>query len=183
MKVKYLKFVTCAMLLIAVFVILFQLSRENIKVINSSSGRSLPIYSVDTQEKNISLTFDSAWNVDDLDQILDILNRCDVKATFFVTGEWVEKYPDEVKKLVNNGHELGNHGDNHKHMTQLSKEEKIEEMTGCHNKVKDIAGTDMILFRPPYGDYDDEVINEAIEYGYYPIQWDVDTLNAKRKNI
>lgn len=92
-----------------------------------------------------------------------------------MTGSWVEKYPEDVKAIYAAGHDLGNHSENHKNMSQLSNEEKTEEIMSVHQKVKELTGTDMNLFRAPYGDYDDDVIEEAKKNGYYTIQWDVDT--------
>ncbi|MDQ9832013.1 polysaccharide deacetylase family protein, partial [Acinetobacter soli] len=85
------------------------------------------------------------WGNEDTQTILDILASHDVKATFFMTGGWVESYPEDVKKIYEAGHDLGNHSENHKHMTQLSDEEKTKELMTVHNKVKDLTGFDMFL--------------------------------------
>ena len=96
-----------------------------------------------------------------------------------MTGGWVESYPDDVKAIYEAGHDLGNHSQNHKNMSQLSDEEKTQELMSVHEKVKELTGVKMQLFRPPYGDYDDAVVLNARENGYYPIQWDVDSLDWK----
>ena len=93
-----------------------------------------------------------------------------------MTGGWIEKYPDDVKAIAAAGHDLGNHSENHKQMSQLSKEQCIEEIRKPHEKVKELTGVDMILFRPPYGDYNNTLIEAVNESGYHCIQWDVDTL-------
>ena len=156
---------------------------DEISVSNNVGGRELPIYCVDTQERKIALSFDAAWGNEDTEQILDILEKYGVKATFFMTGGWVEEYPEDVKRIYEAGHELGNHSENHRHMSQLSEEEQKEELMQVHDKVKAITGVDMCVFRPPYGDYDDSVVITALECGYYPIQWSVDTLRTKVKKI
>lgn len=138
--------------------------------------RELPIYCVEKDEPVVSLTFDAAWGNEDTEQIMEILKKHDVKVTFFMTGGWVENYPDDVKMIYEQGHDLGNHSENHKNMSQLSNAEKKEELMKVHEKVKALTGYDMFLFRPPYGDYDNDVIKVAMQNGYYPIQWDVDTL-------
>lgn len=97
-----------------------------------------------------------------------------------MTGGWVEKYPEDVKKIQAAGHDLGNHSENHKNMSQLSDGECQEELMKVHNKVKELTGVEMCLFRPPYGDYDNHVITNAKGCGYYSIQWSVDTLVHKR---
>lgn len=96
-----------------------------------------------------------------------------------MTGEWVENYPEDVKKIQEAGHDLGNHSENHKNMSQLSDGDCQQELLKVHEKVKELTGIEMELFRPPYGDYDNEVITNAKECGYYTIQWDVDSLDWK----
>lgn len=145
-------------------------------VSSNVNGRELPIYCVQTDEKKVALSFDAAWGNDDTQKILEILKKHDVNVTFFMTGGWVESYPDDVKAIHEAGHDLGNHSQNHKNMSQISDEEKTQELMSVHEKVKELTGVEMELFRPPYGDYDDAVVLNARENGYYPIQWDVDTL-------
>lgn len=150
-----------------------------VTVSSNVNGRELPIYCVDTEEKKVALSFDAAWGNEDTQKLLDILKKNDVRATFFMTGGWVESYPDDVKAIYEAGHDLGNHSENHKNMSQLSEEEKTSELLSVHEKVKKLTGEDMELFRPPYGDYDDRVILNAKENGYYTIQWSVDSLDWK----
>ncbi len=145
----------------------------------SAGGRELPIYCVQTDKKQVALSFDAAWGNEDTTKIMEILKKHDVHVTFFMTGGWVEEYPDDVKMLYEAGHDLGNHSQNHKNMSQLSEEECRKELQDVHDKVKELTGYDMFLFRPPYGDYDNEVIKTARDMGYYPIQWDVDSLDWK----
>ena len=152
-----------------------------VTVSSNVNGRELPIYCVQTDEKKVALSFDAAWGNEDTRQILDILKKHDVHVTFFMTGGWVEKFPEDVKAIHEAGHDLGNHSENHKNMSQLSEEEKTSELMTVHNKVKELTGVEMDLFRPPYGDYDDAVILNATKNGYYTIQWDVDILDIKVK--
>ena len=114
---------------------------------------------------------------------MEILKNHDIHVTFFMTGEWVENYPEDVRAILAAGHDLGNHSENHKNMSQLSDEEKQEEIMKVHTKVKELTGYDMFLFRPPYGDYDNEVIETVKGCGYYPIQWDVDSLDWQNKGL
>lgn len=148
-------------------------------VSNNVNGRELPIYSVETEKKQVALTFDAAWGNDDVYKILGILNEHDIKVTFFMTGGWVSEYPDEVKAIYEAGHDLGNHSENHKNMSQLSIEQQKNEIMEVHNKVKELTGVDMNLFRAPYGDYNDQLILNAKDCGYYTLQWDVDSLDWK----
>ena len=154
---------------------------ENQEVISNSliQGKELPIYCVETDKPQISISFDAAWGNDDTKDLLATLKKHNVKATFFMTGGWIEKYPDDVKAIAAEGHDLGNHSENHKQMSQLSAEQCKEELMKPHEKVKKLTGKDMILFRPPYGDYNDTLIQVCRENQYYAIQWDVDSLDWK----
>lgn len=142
-------------------------------------GRNLPIYCVETDRPQVALTFDAAWGNEDTRRLSEILAAHEVKVTFFMTGGWVEKYPEDVKHMADLGHELGNHSESHKNMSQLSKAEIGAELQKVHDKVKALTGKEMTLFRAPYGDYDNKVIEIADTMGYYPIQWDVDSLDWK----
>lgn len=143
-------------------------------VSNTVGSRELPIYCVETPEKKVALSFDAAWGNEDTATLLEILKKHNIHVTFFMTGGWVESYPDDVKAILADGHDLGNHSENHKDMTQLSDSEVEEELMKVHNKVKELTGYEMFLFRPPYGAYDNHVVNDAKKAGYYTIQWDVE---------
>lgn len=150
---------------------------------NNVDGRELPIYCVDTQENKVALSFDAAWGAEDTEEILAILKKHNIHVTFFATGGWVESYPEDVKAVLAAGHDLGNHSENHLNMSELSNGEKKEEIMSVHEKVKELTGYEMFLFRPPYGDYDNDVINVARNCGYYAIQWDVDSLDWMNKGV
>lgn len=141
--------------------------------------RLLPIYCVQTDKPQVALTFDAAWGNEDTRAIMDILARYNVKVTFFMTGAWAEKYPEDVKYIAAQGHDLGNHSQNHKNMSRLNEDEIRAEIKAVHDRVKDLTGVEMNLFRPPYGDYDNKVIATADFKGYYPVSWDVDSLDWK----
>lgn len=143
------------------------------------NGRELPIYCVETDANKVALSFDAAWGNEDTAQILEILKKYNVHVTFFMTGGWVESYPDDVKAILAAGHDLGNHSENHKNMSQLSQKEQEQEIMKVHEKVKSLTGYEMFLFRPPYGDYDNTVVKTSYKCGYFPIQWDVDSLDWK----
>ncbi len=149
--------------------------------LNSSTfgDRELPIYCVDTKENKIALSFDAAWGAEDFDRIMEILDKHDIKVTFFMTGGWVEQNPECVKTLVEKGHDLGNHSEHHYDMATISKSQQKEEIQNVHDRVKELTGYEMCLFRPPYGSYNNGLINTTYEMGYYPIQWNVDSLDWK----
>lgn len=178
-KRKWLNRGILAMTLAVALLGSYQYVSGYVRVSNNVNGRELPIYSVETPEKKVALSFDAAWGNEDTKDILSILKKHDVHVTFFMTGGWVENYPEDVKAISKAGHDLGNHSENHKNMSGLTEEEKTQEIMSVHRKVKALTGKEMQLFRPPYGDYDDAVILNAEKNGYYTIQWDVDSLDWK----
>lgn len=143
------------------------------------SQRQLPIYCVQKEEKVAALSFDAGWGNEDTQQLIDILTAHDVRATFFLVGDWVEKYPESVKALSDAGQEIMNHSGTHPHLSQLTTEEIQAEVNGCSEKVEAITGTRPTLFRCPYGEYDDHVIEAVQSLGIKAIQWDVDSLDWK----
>ena len=140
----------------------------------AATTRQLPIYRVQRDQKMLSISFDAAWGNEDTQQLIDILGKYDIKATFFVVGEWVDKYPESVKALHDAGHEVMNHSDDHAHFTKLSKQQMQENISACNDKIEAVTGVRPTLFRPPYGEYDDNVVLATRDLGMEPIQWDVD---------
>ncbi len=145
----------------------------------SGKVKKLPIYCVDTEEKKVALSFDAAWGNEDTGNILKILKKHNVRVTFFMTGEWMGKYPDDVKAILADGHDLGNHSENHKQMSQLTAEQCRTEIQKAHTRIKELTGVEMTLFRPPYGDYNNTLIEVTNELGYHCVQWDIDSLDWK----
>jgi polysaccharide deacetylase family sporulation protein PdaB len=145
----------------------------------SSPARELPIYSVERDNKAASLTFDAAWGNEDTQRLIDILGKYGVKATFFIVGQWAEKYPESVKALHDAGHEIGNHSDDHAHFNPLSAAEIARNISACNEKISAVTGAAPSLFRAPYGEYDNEVISTVKSLGMNTIQWDVDSLDWK----
>ena len=145
----------------------------------ANEERKLPIYCVEKEEKQIAISFDAAWGNDDTEHLIEILKEHDVPATFFVVGAWVDKYPESVKQLSDAGHQVQNHSNTHPYMTQLSKEQMCGEINTCNNKIEEITGARPTLFRPPYGDYDNAVVEAVASLDMYAIQWSVDSLDWK----
>lgn len=144
-----------------------------------NNSRELPVYCVDTAEKKIAISFDAAWGADFTPDLLSILKKYDVKTTFFLVGFWVDKYPEMVKQIDSEGHEIGNHSSKHPHMSQLSKEQITAELKKTSDKIEAITNKKVTLFRPPFGDYNNRLIETSRELGLQVIQWDVDSLDYK----
>ncbi len=148
----------------------------------SAASRQLPIYCVQRDQKLVSISFDAAWGNEDTQQLIDILSQYQVPATFFVVGEWVDKYPESVKALHDAGHEVMNHSNTHAHYPQLSASQVVEDLNACNDKIEAVTGVRPTLVRLPYGDYDDNSINAVRSIGMEPIQWDVEAGASKESS-
>jgi polysaccharide deacetylase family sporulation protein PdaB len=142
--------------------------------------KMLPIYSVGTEEKKVSISFDAAWGNSHTMPILDILDRYGIKTTFFLVKIWVDKYPEDVKEIGRRGHEVQNHSATHPDFTGLSKEKIQEEIQLAGEAIENITGIKPDLFRPPFGAYNNLVIETLEESGYKVIQWSIDSLDWKQ---
>ncbi|MBR6524914.1 MAG: polysaccharide deacetylase family protein [Clostridia bacterium] len=149
----------------------------------SAPKKELPIYFVDRDDGKISISFDAAWGGDKTEKILDILDEYNVKTTFFLVDIWTERFPELVKEIVARGHEIGNHSTTHAEMSKQGHDAIVQELKVMSDHVEELTGIRPTLFRPPYGDYDDEVVRTARSEGYEVIQWSVDSLDWKNKGV
>ncbi len=150
---------------------------ERLAAVINQSERLVPIYYVDTKEKKVAISFDASWGMERTQQILDTLKEHDLKTTFFLTGFWVEDYPELVKLISDEGHEIGNHTFSHPHLNSLSEEQVTEELKKVEDMIFEASGQRTTLFRPPFGEYSNHVIKAADELGYQTIQWSIDSLD------
>jgi polysaccharide deacetylase family sporulation protein PdaB len=170
------------------FVIIMLVALVVTTSISSTSGvffgkstRKIPVYSVDVPEtdKVIALTFDAAWGADKTLKIIEILKEYDAKATFFLVGFWIDKYPDEVKAIAKAGFDIGNHSENHLNMPRLSSSKMAEEITSVNKKICDLTGKSPVYFRAPFGDYANNLMTCIEDLGMVGIQWSIDSLDWK----
>ncbi|TDA68647.1 MAG: polysaccharide deacetylase family protein [Clostridia bacterium] len=156
---------------------------EPVQAMYVAGGRKVhPIYQVDTSERKVAFSFDACWGAEYTDLILDILDRHQVKTTFFLVNIWLEKYPGQAREIARRGHEIGLHSTTHPHFTRLSPEKMQQELEENAKLVREITGYAPRLFRPPFGDYDDTVIQVAQSLGFQPVQWSVDSLDWQDKS-
>lgn len=139
----------------------------------------LPIYSVDVPDKRIAISFDATWGTENTQRILDILDAHHVKTTFFLVNIWLEKYPDVAQTISQRGHEIGMHSTTHAHFSQLSETQMERELKDNYQMIQDVTGQKPVLFRPPYGEYNNNVIRTVDRLGFKAIQWSVDSLDWK----
>ena len=146
----------------------------------ASGARQHPVYSVDRgKEKVLAISFDAAWGAEKTQGIMDILDDYGIRTTFFLVGFWIDAYPEQVAAIHDRGHEIGNHSTRHPRMTELSDAQMREELNVTADKIEDITGVRPVLFRCPFGDYDNRVLLNASNLGYTTVQWDVDSLDWK----
>ena len=148
-----------------------------------ATERLLPIYCVERGDKKISLTFDVAWENSNTQELIDILDEYDARATFFVTGDWCDRYPEDVKAFSDAGHEIANHSDQHPHVSGINVNDLITDSRAASLKIEDITGKTPTLYRAPYGEYDNSLITTVQGMGMNVIQWDVEPLDIDGKPL
>lgn len=173
------KFMVGAAILIAVILAIIFTAQGIAAIQASASKKMIPIYCVKTEEKKVAISFDAAWGNEQTQTLIDILKKYNVKTTFFVVGAWVDRYPESVEALAAAGHEVCNHSDSHPHMPKLSRSAMMEQITNCNKKIESVTGKSPVLFRPPYGDYNNALMETVKAANMYAIQWDVDSLDWK----
>lgn len=169
-----------ALILIPILLITTFLGMRTFSVFSKEKAK-LPIYCVDTKEKKVAISFDSTWGVNNTIQILDILDKYNVKATFFLLGIWIDKYPEETKAIHKRGHEIGNHSNSHPDMLHISSEKIVQEIAIVDAKLIKLIETDTKLFRFPSGAYNSNSVAAAEKTNHYCIQWDVDSIDWKEQ--
>lgn len=182
--IKRKSLIITAIVLASVIILSLLFSATGIvTVFSNKTKRQLPIYYVKTDKKQLAISFDCAWGVDYTDKLLETMKEEDIKCTFFTVEFWTTKHPEYVKKISEAGHEIGTHSSTHPYMSKLSKDAIIRELNTSSNAIEQITGIKPTVFRPPYGDYNDLLINTAKELGLYTIQWDVDSLDWKDLSV
>ena len=146
---------------------------------SSAAQRQLPIYRVERGDSKIALTFDVAWENSNTEELIEILDEYGAKATFFVTGDWCDRYPEDVKSFYDAGHEIANHSDSHPHVEGMNVNDLINDTKEASRKITMITGEEPKLYRAPYGEYDDSLLITLDGMGMKVIQWDVDSLDWK----
>ena len=174
--IKVKRWYLLVLLLLALVSLVPQL-REPLIVSVTSKGRLVPIYAVQTDKKQVAISFDATWGTELTDEILEILETHGITTTFFLAGYWVDKHPDYVVKIADAGHEIGNHSYSHPHMNSLSEQGLHYELQKNQSLIQDLTGQRTTLFRPPFGEYSNKVVTAAEKCGYKSIQLSIDSLD------
>ena len=174
MNKKRIILILCAIIVVGA-VVVGMIYCENAGTAKALNG--LPIYSVQTDKKQIAISFDAAWGNEDTEQLIEILQKYGIKATFFLVGSWVDNYPNSVKDLAAAGHSIQNHSNTHPYLTKIAIADAKREITTCNQKIEKLTGKAPQLIRPPYGDYNAALVEAIDSLGMYTIQWSVDSLD------
>ncbi len=177
-KAKQITTVVSLMLVVALLCVFSSVTAANTVYLGYAT-RMVPIYSVKTDEKKVALTFDAAWGADKTSKIIEILNNEGIKGTFFLVGFWVEANPDKVKEISDAGFDIGTHSNTHPKMSTLSSNQMASELSTSMELITKITGNPIRFFRPPFGDYNNQLLTTAAGLGLQTIQWDVDSLDWK----
>lgn len=135
------------------------------------------IYAGNENSGKVALMINVYWGTEYLDEMLETLEKYNAKCTFFVGKTWVKDNPEMLKKIYVAGHEIGNHGSNHKEHANLSYDGNVAEIDGCTQIVKEVLGINMTLFAPPGGSYSKNTVRAAENLGYKTILWTHDTID------
>lgn len=176
-KKRLLILLSCV-LIAAIAIGVASYSAKNV-VATMNEPRQIPIYYVDTTDKVCAISFDAAWGNEQTAQLLDTLDKYEVKTTFFLVKQWVDRYPDSVKDIAARGHDVGNHSATHPHMAQLSESEQLREISDCNKAIEQLTGKAPTLFRAPYGEYDNKLVECLRGQQMYCVQWNIDSLDWK----
>lgn len=146
-------------------------------LVQPTAGKVGAIYRVKTDQPALALTFDISWGTQTPPPVMEILKTHNVKATFFLSGPWVKRYPEMARRLAEDGHEIGSHGHRHINLSREARETVAEEIRLAHQAIQEVTGKSANLIRTPNGDFDRMVVEVAAEQGYRVIQWSVDSLD------
>lgn len=169
--------------MLVIMALMLTLLEHKSSTVFSQTKKKVPIYNVDTLEKKVAITFDTSWGVDNTEEILNVLEKNNVKGTFFLIGVWIDKYPSQAKAIFDRGHEIGNHSNSHPDMKYISKEMIVQEIAITDAKIMKLTGKGTNLFRFPSGSYNEEAVAAVESTKHIPIQWDVDSIDWKEHGV
>lgn len=176
---KQLLYLAIAAIILIALLVLFFYDTGARSVFKLKSPQA--IYKGDESIAKVAFACNVVWGTEYVPQMLDIFQQKDIKITFFIGGEWANDNPELLRKMVDHGHELGNHGYYHKHHSQLNMDENRREIIETEEVIKELTGVKTQLFAPPYGEFNDITLKAAESLGYKTIMWSIDTIDWRRE--
>ena len=149
----------------------------SLPVIKNSNGA---IYHGPSGHDKVSMAINVDWGGEYIPGILNCLDEKNIKVTFFLTGNWIEKNPDLLKEIVRRGHEIGNHGYRHYHLKNMAREDIIKLIKMNEELILNLTRVKTNLFAPPYGEVDKRITEAASSIGYETIMWSADTIDWQK---
>lgn len=134
-------------------------------------------FSGNSQKRLAALTFDATYGDNQTESLLQILRDEGITANWFLSGIWAEQFPDLLRLVEDAGHEIGNHSMTHPHMTQLTAAQMASEISQATRAIESRTRRRLTLFRPPFGEYNQTLLNTAADLGLRTIMWTVDSLD------
>lgn len=153
------------------------------KLAENTAVKLKPIYQGNENQPAVAFACNVFWGEEYLPQMLDTFDAKNIKITFFIGGSWAKRYPDMLKEIAARGHEIANHSYSHPHPNRLSKLENQEQIQKTEKLVEEITGVKTKLYAPPYGEFNDTVLQAAHELNYQTIMWSIDTIDWKRPPV
>jgi len=166
--------------LVVLITILLAIKLIQYNVFKPTVTKFEPIYHGSAETKKIALTTNVVWGEEYVPAMLDILKKNDVKMTFFIGGKWAEDFPELTRKMAESGHELGNHSYSHPHPTFISQIENAREIESTEQAVYKAAQVTTRLYAPPYGEFNNNVLEAAGQLGYKTSMWSIGTIDWQR---
>lgn len=148
------------------------IERNELMVLSTPEGPQA-FYKATTDEKKVALTFNISWGDQRAIPILDILKERGVTATFFISASWAERHPDIVKRIVEDGHEIGSHGYRYENYPNKENDKITKDIRDSHNTIENLTGKKPTLLRPPNGQFDKRTLKIAEQFGYTVVHWSV----------
>lgn len=175
---KVLKAVLPNLLIVIIIATVFTIGLSYQTAYPIYGGKSVSaIYRGNVENKNASLMFNCYEGADVIDGIINVLNEKNAKATFFMGGCFADDNAETLNKIVENGHEIANHGYFHKDHKSLNYEQNYMEILNTQKVIEGLCGVKTILFAPPSGAFSDKTLDSASDLGYKIIMWSSDTID------
>lgn len=177
---KKIQFITNS-IIVSILIVLIAVAIPFSTQVKTSANPNV-IYNGDTSQNKVCFMINVYWGTEYINDMLDVFDLYNVKTTFFVGGSWFAKNVEMAKEIYTRGHEIGNHGYNHKDHDKINAQQNYDEIHKTHLLVSANLGIEMNLFAPPSGAFNDTTINTATDLGYKMIMWTHDTIDWRDKN-
>jgi len=176
MKIKGYRVISNIIIVCMFLFLIAYIGASNYQYVFSYQNEDV-IYNGNKDSNKVSIMINVYWGTEYLEEMLEILDNYEVKTTFFVGGQWVEKEPEMFNLIISRGHEVGNHGYFHKDQEYLNYDQNYEEININHQLVSVTHGYQMNLFAPPSGSFNKATLQAANDLGYTTIMWSKDTID------